>query len=201
MPRNKMVNVIKTFRGFLVFNLTAATMLVLFCSTLTSTAAEVKAAPKPETVMWDDAADTEENGQAAKRIIGTTEPVRIIPGDFVVTARIDTGANTTSLHADNLQIVNKDGKNWARFTLEGHAVDAKVIKFVHIKQHSAPSERRPVILLRLILGDVSESVKVTLTNRSNFKYKLLIGRNYLYDRFIVDVSLKNTSQPAAYEGL
>jgi hypothetical protein len=51
----------------------------------------------------------------------------------------------------------------------------------------------------LILGEVSESVNVTLANRSNFKYNLLVGRNMLHDRFIVDVSLRYTVEPMPYK--
>ncbi|MFT7824223.1 MAG: RimK/LysX family protein [Sulfurimonas sp.] len=57
-----------------------------------------------------------------------------------------------------------------------------------------------VILTSLFLGlNVSESVNVTLADRSRFKYKLLIGRNLLYDNFIVDVSQKYTIDPMEHK--
>lgn len=159
----------------------------------------IAGASDPTVAQWSDNEDIENSVQSSKSIIGMIEPVRIIPGNIVLTARIDTGANTSSLHAEGLQIINKDGVEWAHFSLYGQPMDAKIIKFVRIKQHGAASERRPVIQLRVNLGNVSEIVRVTLTDRSNFKYKMLIGRNLLYDRFLVDVSLKNTSEPSTYE--
>jgi hypothetical protein len=126
-----------------------------------------------------------------KQIIGSSELVHIYPGDFLITARIDTGANTTSLGAEDLQIINEDGINFALFLLDGKLVKHKIIKFVKIKQHDADSERRPVIKLKITLGDITQIVDVTLTNRSNFEYKMLIGVNFIYDHFIVDVSQQN----------
>ena len=126
-----------------------------------------------------------------KQIIGASEIVHIYPGDFLITARIDTGANTTSLGANDLQIINEDGINFAVFLLDGKLVKHKIIKFVKIKQHDADSERRPVIKLKITLGEITQVVDVTLTNRSNFEYKMLIGVNFIYDHFIVDVSQKN----------
>lgn len=134
-----------------------------------------------------------------KRIIGGVERVRVIPGNIILKARIDTGATTSSLGADSYEIINEDGKEWVEMTLEGFKSKHEVIKYILIKQHDSEPLKRPVIRLRLILGDVSESIDVTLADRSNFTYKLLIGRNFLYDRFLVDVSLKYTTTPILYE--
>lgn len=134
-----------------------------------------------------------------KPIIGAVEQVRVIPGNLLFDARIDTGATTTSLGVDEMEILNEDGEDWVKIKINGHESKHKVIKITKIKQHGDDSIKRPVIRLRLILGDVSESVDVTLADRSNFQYKLLIGRNFLYERFIVDVSLKHTRTPKLYE--
>lgn len=134
-----------------------------------------------------------------KPIIGGIEQVRIIPGNIIFDARIDTGATTSSLGVDEMEILNEDGQEWVEITINGEKSRHKVVKITKIKQHGDESLVRPVIRLRLILGDVSESVEVTLADRSNFKYKLLIGRNFLYERFIVDVSLKHTTTPKLYE--
>ncbi|SMP88106.1 Uncharacterized conserved protein [Epsilonproteobacteria bacterium SCGC AD-308-O04] len=136
------------------------------------------------------------NNNKSKQIIGKTEPVIIYPGNVLLEARIDTGANTTSLDAQNLQIINEDGVDWAIFSLNGELVKHKIIKFVRIKQHGSESLRRPVIKLKVTLGDITQVVKVTLTNRSNFKYRMLIGINFLYDHFVVDVSQNDITKPS-----
>ncbi|MDD2451673.1 RimK/LysX family protein [Sulfurovum sp.] len=137
--------------------------------------------------------------EMVKQVIGAVEKVRIIPGNIILDARIDTGATTTSLGVDEIEILNEDGKEWAEITLNDIKSKHEIVSFVKIKQHGKEPLKRPVIRLRLILGEVSEIVDVTLANRSNFKYKLLIGRNFLYERFIVDVSLKHTRFPKVYE--
>ncbi|MDM5271713.1 RimK/LysX family protein [Sulfurovum sp. zt1-1] len=137
--------------------------------------------------------------EISKPIIGAVEPVRVIPGNFIFDARIDTGATTTSLGVDKMEILTEDGKEWAEITINGIKSKHEVVKSTLIKQHGDESLKRYVIRLRLILGDVSEIVEVTLADRSNFEYKLLIGRNFLYERFVVDVSVDHTTTPKLYE--
>lgn len=134
-----------------------------------------------------------------KTIIGAVEKVRILPGNIVLKARIDTGATTTSLGVDEMELIHEDGKDWVEIRIGEVTSKYRVVKFIRIKQHESESVKRPVVRLRLILGNVSESVNVTLADRSKFKYKLLIGRNLLYDNFIVDVSQKYTIDPMEHK--
>jgi hypothetical protein len=158
--------------------------------------------PKPHRIQKPLPVVPEVRLIGGKRVIGGVEAVRIIPGDFVLPARIDTGAKTSSLHAEELELFERDGKRWVRFRLAGgnksRVVEKKVVRMVRIKQQNVPSERRPVIKMRFIIGGVSQSIQVTLTDRSNFKYKVLVGRNFLHDVFIVDVGQKMTVQPMPY---
>ena len=125
------------------------------------------------------------------------EKVYIEPGKQTLDGRIDTGANSTSLDAPDLEVVNEDGQDWATFKINGKPVRSKVVNYVLIKQHGAASQRRPVIMLKVTLGNVTQAVPTTLTDRSNFKYKILIGVNFLKDHFIVDVSRKYVLIPVA----
>ncbi|MBD3789956.1 MAG: ATP-dependent zinc protease [Campylobacterales bacterium] len=135
-----------------------------------------------------------------KTIIGAVEKVRVIPGNFVMKARIDTGASMTSIGVDNdVEIVNEDGQDWAYVTINDIKMKHKVVKYIYVKQHGSDSHKRPVIRLKLILGNVAQNVNVTLADRSNFQYQLLIGRNLLYDHFAVDVSQKYTTPPMEYK--
>jgi len=152
-----------------------------------------KKAAKKSTVVKEDSLEVE------KKIIGRTERVRVIPGDFIFDARIDTGANTSSLGVDSFEIINEDGQEWIEVVIDGKKSKHEIVKYIHIKEHGEEAKKRPVIQVRLILGEVSESVNVTLADRSNFKYNLLVGRNFLHDRFIVDVSLRYTVEPMPYK--
>ena len=139
----------------------------------------------------------------AKIIIGSIEPVRVLPGDVVIISRIDTGAKTTSLDAVDMQLFERDGREFVRFKLgrdsDAPVIDKPVWKRVKVKRHGGEAQSRPVIKLRLILGAVDQVVLVTLADRSEFQYPLLIGRNFLRDTYIVDVAKKETSQPKAYK--
>jgi len=135
-----------------------------------------------------------------KMIIGEAEKIRILPADVIYDSRIDTGATTTSLHAGNMEFFERDGKKWVKFDLEGEnktvTVEKKIKEFRNIKRHGAPDQKRPVISIRLVLGNISQMVDVTLNDRSRFTYPGLVGRNFLRDIMIVDVSKKYTVKPA-----
>lgn len=138
-----------------------------------------------------------------KTIIGEVEPVRLIPGDVIVNARIDTGAKTTSINAVDIQAFERDGKKWVRFRLakseKAFVVEKPVVREVQIKRHGEESQNRYVVKMRIILGDRSQVVEVSLTDRSKFEHKVLIGRNFLRDIYIVDVGAKMSSKPIKYE--
>ncbi len=134
-----------------------------------------------------------------KILLGAVENVRITPPDLVSIARIDSGAETSSIDARDIEAFERDGENWVKFNFVDrsnnsvHPIEAKVLKHVKIKQSSQDetSERRIVIQLKINIGDISELSEFTLTNREHLKFPLLIGRNILKDIAVVDVSADN----------
>ena len=131
-------------------------------------------------------------------IVGAVEWARIEPGDIRMPARIDTGAATTSIHAEDIELVEKDGKRWVHFALVDPATSEKVQveqrlhKKVVIKQSDSEDQRRYVVRMWITIGETRSLVDVTLTDRENMEYPLLIGRNLLVDTVIVDVSRRDT---------
>jgi hypothetical protein len=134
-----------------------------------------------------------------KILLGAVENVRVTPPDLVATARIDSGAKTSSIDARDIEEFERDGEKWVKFNFVNrsnksvHPIETKILKHVKIKQSSQDetSERRIVIQLKLGIGDISELSEFTLTNREHLKYPLLIGRNILKDMAVVDVSDEN----------
>lgn len=112
--------------------------------------------------------------------------------------RVDTGATTSSLHVDNIEEFEKDGKNWVRFDIHPdiHNVDkivtttARLSSRKTVKSSSADKERRAVIKTKFSLGGQTWRIKLTLTNRSSMSYLMLLGREAMKDRIIVDPSLE-----------
>ncbi|WP_461521407.1 ATP-dependent zinc protease family protein [Porticoccus sp.] len=147
----------------------------------------VQAPPLPKT-----------GGELNLPIIGEVEDVLVDPPGVKLEARIDTGAASSSIHAESIQLVERDGKRYVRFsvlnpqTKELLDIESKLHRIVRIKQQTGEFERRYVVKLWLSMGEIKEHVDVTLTDRSDFEFPLLVGRNLLTDTAIVDVSRKHT---------
>ncbi|WP_162844249.1 ATP-dependent zinc protease family protein [Sinobacterium caligoides] len=129
-------------------------------------------------------------------MFGALEYVKLSPGDLVLEARIDTGAKSTSISAVNIQEFERDGKKWVKFNIptgEDQSVELKrpLIRYTVIKRHGEESLRRPVVSLRLTIGKIEQRIEVNLTDRVNYDYPALIGRNFLKDYAVVDVSQKH----------
>ncbi len=131
-------------------------------------------------------------------IVGAVEWARVDPPGLVMEARIDTGADTSSIHAEEIRLIERDGKRYVSFTLldpasgEKVSLERRLQRRVRIKQQDEETERRFVVQLWLTLGNHHAHVEVTLSDREEFEYPLLIGRNFLTDAMIVDVSRHHT---------
>ena len=96
-------------------------------------------------------------------------------------AKLDTGAKTTSIHAENISY-NHD-KSMVTFDVSGQTMTRPVLRVSKIKSRAAEGsnpDHRPVIGIRVsINGSAPILTEANLTNRSRFKYPVLIGRNTL----------------------
>jgi hypothetical protein len=157
-------------------------------------AQETTTADEKETTQYQNT-----QKQDVKQVIGEIEYVRMVPPNIVLKARIDTGATTTSIDARNITPFERDGKEWVRFVCfsdkKEYTLERKVVDKIAVKRHDAVSQERYVVKMRLVLGNVSELISVTLNDRDNYQFPILIGRNFLRDYFIVDVAKKYQFQP------
>jgi hypothetical protein len=147
-----------------------------------------------------------------KLVVGQLEQVWLQNLQLALPARIDTGAETASLDARNIELFERDGRRWVRFEIlhpdtgKPLLMERKLKRMVAIIQsNTAEAERRPVIKLGVTIGSISQTAEFTLSNRSHLDYQLLIGRNILQDVMVVDVSKKNiapyvTPEPSAASG-
>ncbi len=149
-----------------------------------------------------------------KVVIGATAEFAEESSGFLYAARIDTGATTCSIHAEKIKVVEgvevkKKGskqmqKNIGRkvtFELidakgKRKRVESTIADTVRVKT-SERKERRYKVWLTLRHGEVQRRVHVTLNDRSHMAYPLLIGRNFLCGRFLVDVEQKKTPMPSS----
>ncbi|MBT0586465.1 ATP-dependent zinc protease family protein [Alteromonas oceanisediminis] len=108
--------------------------------------------------------------------------------------RVDTGAATSSLHVDNIDEIERDGQMWVSFDIHPniHNVDeivrreAKVSDIRKIKSSTATRERRYVIETPIVLAGMTWEIQLTLTDRSEMTYLMLLGREAMAGRLIVD---------------
>lgn len=131
-------------------------------------------------------------------VVGWREWVRIPElGVPWIKAKIDTGAKTSSLHAFDLQVLERDGAQWVRFEIhpwQATAADPVVVEVpVHdirpVRSSSGHTETRYVVQLPLVLGRQEVTAEVTLTDRDEMGFRMLVGREALMQGFLVDPSL------------
>ena len=130
-----------------------------------------------------------------KITLGAREYIYLDPPGLEFSARIDTGARTSSLNAMTLMEFERDGKPYVRFTLKNPQtgelmeITRRLRRHVKIKERGdREAQQRPVVRMRVTLGSINELIDFTLENRSKFRHQVLIGRNLLRDLAIVDVS-------------
>lgn len=117
-----------------------------------------------------------------------------------VLAKIDTGAKTSSLHAFKINLFERDGQEWARFKVhpvQRHrhpeiSCEAPIVDERSVTSSNGKAESRLVVLTSITLGLVTYKTELTLTNRDEMGFRLLIGRQSLCKRFVVDPALSYT---------
>ncbi|MDN3526427.1 ATP-dependent zinc protease [Halomonas sabkhae] len=136
---------------------------------------------------------------ANKELLGRTEWVGLPDIGTSLKARVDSGADTSSLSARDITPFERDGEDWVRFKL-GVTKDDAVAEVARDSWQEAPIERRvrviqaageesrPVIELLMTLGPIREPVQFTLTDRRDLAHPVLLGRRFLMDIAIIDVA-------------
>ena len=135
-----------------------------------------------------------------KSIFGWIERVKLMDADIMFEAKLDTGADTSSLNAPDPETFDKDDEQWVRFTVEdddgeSHTLERPLERTVRIRSASGTSERY-VVKLDLCLGGIRRTSEVNLADREGLSYQVLIGRNFMEDHVLVDSGPKFTMEPS-----
>ncbi len=130
-----------------------------------------------------------------KLLVGEAEWIWVDAANDAFQARVDTGATTSSISAQEITIFERNGKNWVRFFLSHQEMDDKIqieaplVRHVRVRQASADDlDRRPVVRLTVRIGDMTEKAEFTLKDRSDMAFPVLLGREFLKDIAVVDVA-------------
>lgn len=133
--------------------------------------------------------------ETEKRIIGWREWVAIPDlGIHQIKAKVDTGARTSALHAEEIRIMKKGSKRFVRFKIRPFQRNAKIeiearaplVEKRQVRSSSGHETIRPVILIPVLLAGEMQSIEVTLVNRDMMGFRMLLGREAIRGRFIVD---------------
>ena len=131
--------------------------------------------------------------RSPKAIVGWRELVALPElGLRHLPAKIDSGARTSSLHAEVLEQFERDGEKFVRFAVDFPQQKVRqVCEAVHvdirgITSSNGETQKRFVIKTPLTIGSETYRVEISLANRADMKFPMLVGRSSLRRRFLVD---------------
>lgn len=141
-----------------------------------------------------------EKSAGTRTIVGFTETVRLFPHDMEIRAKIDTGARTSSLHAQDIITFVRDGRQWVRFHVTNRdnrtvTYERPIVRHVKIKSLTGPALSRPVVIMGICIADVFRVTEVNLSNRTGFNFQLLVGRRFMRQSIVVDPGKQYTRPP------
>lgn len=118
------------------------------------------------------------------QVYGWREKILIDGIENEIFAKLDTGAYTSSIHAEEKELFERDGKKWVRFIVTEPSrknsprvlIEAPLVRIARIKNPGAESETREVVRLAFKIGDRKLRGDFTLNDRSNMNSAVLIGR-------------------------
>ena len=136
-----------------------------------------------------------------KLIIGHVEIVDLPElGMYNIYAKIDTGAETSVLHCEDFKITENNGKRFITCHIRPHLEEEEIFTItfpIHrervVKSSFGQTETRHIFLTKIRMFDQLYDIKLSLRDRSSMSYPMLLGRNFIKGKFLVDVSKKKLS--------
>ena len=118
-----------------------------------------------------------------------------------IDVKIDSGAYTSSIHCSNIEEITVDGESLIRFQLldEEHPFynhknfDTKNYSSKIVKSSNGISEKRFMIQTEIIIFNKKLPIFLTLSERKDMKFPILLGRKFLNKKFVIDTAKKNLS--------
>nr|CAA6823242.1 MAG: Ribosomal protein S6 modification protein [uncultured Thiotrichaceae bacterium] len=111
-----------------------------------------------------------------------------------IKAKIDTGARTSALHAFHVERYRQHGQDWVCFHIHPIQKDLETVVVGNallkderlVKDSGGHTEMRYVIETPLKVGEIALPIELTLTNRDNMRFRMLIGRQAMNNNFVVN---------------
>lgn len=117
-------------------------------------------------------------------IYGYVEKATLLDSDLTLSAKLDTGAKSASISAIDIREIEIKNKPYLRFNVVDNnkkvEFTCEYVGKVRIKsrvEEPGTSIKRPIVLMRVKIGDKERTLRVNLANRKAFNYPLLLGRD------------------------
>lgn len=146
----------------------------------------------------DGTSGLEPGASEQKRVLGWVENIRLYPNRMLMKAKLDPGARSSAIHAEDIEQFEQEGRRMVRFTIlavhddpdsERIVMERPLVREVNIKlRNTTRSDQRLAVRLEFCLAGEVHNAVFTLTSRSNFNYPVLLGRQFLKDGTLVDSS-------------
>lgn len=131
-----------------------------------------------------------------KLIIGWREWIKL-PDLHVeaIKAKIDTGAKTSAIHAENIKFIKRRGRQMVKFDIypfqknktKKNTATAELFDMRQVRSSNGQMEKRPVIITDIQLDGETWPIEMTLTKRDVMGFRMLLGRQAFQGRCVVDV--------------
>ncbi|MCQ2042390.1 RimK/LysX family protein [Stutzerimonas kunmingensis] len=140
--------------------------------------------------------------------LGWVERGRVLPEEVTVKFKLDTGALTSSMHAEDIEYFERDGDEWVRFDLDledierGKLVKSRIERKLHREltvRGAGGKEDRPVVLMKVCIGERLLEEQFSLRDRDEMHYPVLLGRRTLEKLGPVDSARTFTIEPSCEE--
>lgn len=134
-------------------------------------------------------------------ILGWVETVYLVEPGLELKAKLDSGAETSSLDARIVKKFRQGGKRWVRFTLsdpetgEEYELLRERVRTIGVIQHDGDNQMRPTVMMQVCIADRTLDIEVSLVDRSEFSYRLLLGRRALKSFALIDSGSTYLAQP------
>ncbi|EPC03340.1 hypothetical protein L861_17510 [Litchfieldella anticariensis FP35 = DSM 16096] len=128
---------------------------------------------------------------------GWVEKATIEPWGTEVKVKLDSGALTSSMQAEDIEEFERDGDDWVRFTVE---VEDEVSDDIVSKTFERPvfrnlqvsgaggEDHRPVVLMTICMGETLREEQFSLEDRDDMNYPVLLGRRTIQSLGTLDVT-------------
>ncbi len=106
----------------------------------------------------------------------------------LIDVKIDTGAESGALHAEDIKIIERDGKYILSFRPFGlpDTIEKDCFHTVRVKSSNGIMEQRFTVLTRITIAEETHKIRISLTDRSSMSHEVIIGRRFLKNKFYID---------------